>query len=138
MRGGGYRESGAFLLGKITAAGRVAESFVPYEALDPEAQNHDYVLIQSETFAALWEECARQKREVVADVHTHPMGPRQSISDREHPMISMSGHVALIVPEFAVNNVEPADVSVNVYRGQGAWTTYLGKEAERKLHVRKN
>jgi len=136
-RGGGYRESGAFLLGKLANGTRIAEAFVPYESLDSEAQHHDYVRLRTEAFGNLWAECAQQKREVVADVHTHPFGPRQSISDRENPMISIAGHVALIVPLFAMHDVGPADVSVNLFHGRGRWTTYLGKEAEKKFYVRK-
>ena len=32
---------------------------------------------------------------VVADVHVHPGGSGQSLSDREHPMIAVAGHVAV-------------------------------------------
>jgi proteasome lid subunit RPN8/RPN11 len=40
--------------------------------------------------------------EVLADVHTHPgLDSSQSETDRTHPMISESGHVALIVPSYA-------------------------------------
>ncbi|MBS0318825.1 MAG: hypothetical protein JSR49_17050 [Proteobacteria bacterium] len=42
-QGGGIRESGAFLLGHKTDAGRVVLWFLPYEQLQPNALRNDYV-----------------------------------------------------------------------------------------------
>lgn len=123
-RGGGMRESGAFLLGSIGDRTRTVRDWLPYDELDPAVRNFEYVRLETAAFTKLWEVCAARSLEVVADVHTHPLGPGQSISDRENPMISLAGHVALIVPYFARGDVQPADLSVNVYLGGGTWKSH--------------
>lgn len=132
-RGRGVRESGAFLLGRRDAGVRTVTQWLPYEDLDPKALKFDYVRLESNAFSRLWDACAAKGLEPVADVHTHPFGPRQSKSDREHPMISLTGHVALIVPCFAQGRVAPADVSVNVYLGGGRWESHFEREAQARI-----
>jgi len=134
-RGRGVRESGAFLLGRQRAGVRLVTQWLPYEELDPGALNFDYVRLESAAFSRLWDACAARGLEPVADVHTHPFGPRQSISDREHPMISLPGHVALIVPRFAEGGILPIDVSVNVYLGGGRWESHFEREAQARIAV---
>lgn len=134
-RGGGQRESGAFLLGHVTDAAKVVEQWLPYEELDPEALNFEYVRLGTSAFPKLWEECAARRLEVVADVHTHPMGPGQSRSDRANPMISLAGHLALIVPWFARGKLQPVDVSVNVYLGGGAWKSHFRRDAAALINL---
>ncbi len=124
-RGGGWRESGAFLLHQTTETTRSIQAWLPYDELDPKSLNYSYVRLESSAFSRLWTICAELKLEVVADVHTHPMGPRQSPSDRAHPMISLAGHIALIVPRFACGKVMPRDLSFNVYLGAGKWVSYF-------------
>jgi len=111
-RGDGKRESGAFLLGRIEGTARQVDSWVPYDILD------------------LWARCAELGKVVVADVHTHPLGPRQSQSDRANPMISQAGHVAMIIPNFAQGAVLPNSISVNIYHGAKRWSSYFGRDAE--------
>lgn len=132
-RGRGVRESGAFLLGSQRAGVRVVTQWLPYEQLDPAALNFEYVRLESAAFGRLWDACAARGLEPVADVHTHPFGPRQSGSDREHPMISLAGHVALIVPHFAEGRILPVDVSVNVYLGGGRWKSHFEREAQARI-----
>lgn len=131
LRGRGMRESGAFLLGNQAnpSEPRKVTAWLNYEELDPRCAKYDYVRIPTEAFPKLWKHCAELGLEVVADVHTHPWGPRQSASDRAHPMISVSGHLALIVPNFAHGDIGPEDVSVNVYEGDGQWTSHFGTHA---------
>lgn len=128
-RGGGRRESGAFLLGKVHETVKTVQEWLPYDELDPKSLNYAYVRLESSAFSRLWAICAERKIEVVADVHTHPMGPRQSPSDRTNPMISLAGHMALIVPRFAGGNVMPRDLSVNVYLGGGKWASRFHEDA---------
>ncbi len=132
-RGRGVRESGAFLLGRQRAGVRAVTQWLPYEQLDAGALNFDYVRLESAAFGRLWDVCAARGLEPVADVHTHPFGPRQSGSDREHPMISLAGHVAMIVPRFAQVRVLPVDVSVNVYLGGGRWESHFEREAQARI-----
>ena len=128
-RGRGRRESGAFLLGRRSDSTKVVEQWLPYEELDSGALKFEYVRLGTSAFSRLWEECVSRGLEVVADVHTHPKLPGQSPSDRANPMISLAGHIALIVPWFARGPVRPSDVSVNVYLGAGNWKSHFRREA---------
>jgi hypothetical protein len=49
---------------------------------------------------------------VVADVHTHPGGYGQSGVDQANPMIPETGHLALIVPNFADRAYGPGQIGV--------------------------
>ncbi len=134
-RGGSVRESGAFLLGTGEGAERTATGFILYDDLDPNCLNEGYVRFDGRYYGHLWERCARDALSVVADVHTHPHGSGQSHSDRTHPMMSISGHIALIVPNFAHGPVSTTDVGVYVYRGRHRWRTYRGRRAAKVLHI---
>ena len=134
-RGGGVRESGAFLLGTSSGPERIAERIVPYDDLDPDCLNEGYVRFDGRYYGRLWELCTQSSLSVVADVHTHPYGAGQSHSDQTHPMVSVPGHIALIVPNYAQGAVRACDVGVYVYRGRYRWTAYRGHAAERVLEV---
>ena len=129
--GRGVKEAGAFLLGASDGATRKVKSYLMYEVIAPKSSSeHDYVVLTGEEMAAAWEHCYRVGLQVVADVHTHPMGPTQSVSDRAHPMVSVAGHVALIVPWFAMRDPMPVDLGVHVFHGSGRWTSMFGEDAQ--------
>ena len=134
-QGAGVRESGAFLLGSKTDAGRVVLRFVPYEQLQPDALSNDYVSLRADSFAKLWEVCRAAGMTVVADVHTHPFGPGQSRSDLTNPMVALKGHIALIVPRFAKGNPRPRDLGLYVYQGNHQWASYSGFDVGRLLRL---
>ncbi|SPA36211.1 conserved hypothetical protein [Cupriavidus taiwanensis] len=134
-RGGGRRESGAFLLGKMNGAVRRVEAWVPYDELDPNALTSSYVRLDTPAFARLWSKCSDLGKIVVADVHTHPRGPCQSNSDRTNPMVSQAGHLALIVPNFACGQVTTRDVSVNVYLGGKQWESFFQRDAQARVRL---
>lgn len=134
-RGRGSRESGAFLLGRIGNGARSVVEFVAYEDLDPAAQNFEHVELSAGAFSKLWEICAVRELSVVADVHTHPWLPYQSISDRANPMIATAGHLALILPNFALGEIELTDISVNEYLGNHRWRNYIEQEAARCIRL---
>ena len=135
QRGGGRRESGAFLLAEAERDDHVVRAWLPYDVLAPESLAYAYVRLEPDAFSRLWAWCAQNGMEVVADVHTHPSGPRQSPSDRAHPMVSLRGHVALIVPWFAQRSVQPFDCSFNVYLGDQRWLSYVRKDAENFIAI---
>lgn len=135
LRGGGVRESGAFLLGDIKSNARVARAWVPYDVLDPNALTEGYVCLSTAAFTRLWKVCFECGMTVVADIHTHPKGARQSCSDRLNPMISQAGHIALIAPRYAQGKVMPIDLSVNVYLGDKKWSSFCGQDAQRRIHL---
>jgi hypothetical protein len=134
-RGRGVRESGAFVVGTGDGAERTATGFVLYDDLDPNCLNEGYVRFDGCYYGRLWELCGRDALSVVADVHTHPYGPGQSHSDKTHPMVSIPGHIDLIVPNFAQGPIFATDVGVYVYRGRHRWATYRRRRAAKVLAI---
>ena len=121
-RGGGRRESGAFLLGDEDALGvRNIRRFVFYDDLESDCLSSGAVVFEGHGYGPLWKECRCSNLRVIADVHTHPYLPYQSHLDRRHPMIALAGHVALIVPEFALGNSGPKDLGIYEYIGAHKW-----------------
>lgn len=115
------RESGAFLLG--TRQGQCARiiDWVLYDDLDPCALDTGIVRFDGRYFGKLWEICKQRNMSVVADIHVHPGSAFQSESDRQHPMISRPGHIALILPNFARPPIRLNDVGIFRYLGAKTW-----------------
>lgn len=132
----GRRESGAFLLGGTGQDGlRTVQSFVPYEALDPEALTRYAVYMPRAAFSRLFGICEERRQEVVADVHAHPLGAGQSLSDRANPMMPVRGHIALIVPNYAKCPVRLDEMTFNVYESPGHWRTVRGRHLHQSLEI---
>ena len=128
--GQGIKEAGAFLLGSINGQTRRVSSYLMYDAVATERSNqYAYVTFSAAEMAHAWERCYATGLQVIADVHTHPRGPRQSLSDRAHPIVSIPGHVALIVPFFAMRGPEPVDLGVHVFEGAGQWRSMFNQAA---------
>jgi proteasome lid subunit RPN8/RPN11 len=120
-RGQRQHEAGAFLLG-IERRGRLEViNVVFYDELDPDAYASGVCILHGDAFAKLWALCRQKKLTVVADVHTHPGEARQSNSDKTNPMVARSGHVAIIVPNFATWPIPVGRLGVYEYRGQHEW-----------------
>lgn len=132
--GNGARESGAFLLGASDQY-RVVTDYVLYDEVTPPSQHVDYVLLMGPDMARVWEECERRGRYVVADVHTHPGAPAQSRSDRDHPIICIPGHVALIIPRFAQGLVTIDSLGLHRFLGSGRWESWFGPDVTSRLHL---
>lgn len=126
QQGAGVRESGGFLLGQIHSGVRVVRGFLPYEQLQADALQADFVHLSGASFSRLWDYCATHGLEVVADVHTHRYGAGQSRSDSENPMLAIAGHVALIVPDFAQGPTGLEHLGLYVYQGAHRWARYRG------------
>lgn len=131
--GRGVKEAGAFLLGDLREPGtrpRQVRSYLMYDVVAPDSnREHDYVAFTAEEMARAWEHCYRTGLQVVADVHTHPLGPGQSETDQAHPIVSLEGHVALIVPYFALRSPLPVDLGVHVFLGAGQWRSMFHEQA---------
>ncbi len=130
LRGDGKRESGAFLLGKIGTRNIV--NFICYDDLDPTALESGIIVFQGACFVPLWNYCDQNKMMVLADVHTHGGDwTKQSGTDRTNPMIEATGHIALIIPNFAQNKSDSlSGVGIFEYRGNHRWKSWaptLGK-----------
>lgn len=131
----GEHESGAFLLGHRREGRTRITQFVLYDDLDPKCLETGFVRFDGRYFGALWELCEQRGVSVVADVHTHPEGSQQSDSDRAHPMISRSGHIALIVPRFATAPVLRAEVGIYRYEGSKRWNPVPAQNRSRLFHI---
>ena len=134
--GRGVKESGAFLLGVLDGQRRSVTSYLMYDKVAPlSSSQHAFVAFTAEEMARAWEHCYTVGLHVVSDVHTHPFGPAQSISDRAHPIVSVAGHVALIVPYFASGSPQPLDLGVHLFGGRGRWKSMFNEEARRALRL---
>jgi hypothetical protein len=134
-RGQGRSESGAFLLAaRGDHSGRVRR-IVYYDDLDPGCLQGG-IAFSGFGYTALWDICVEEGFSLIADVHTHPgLSVAQSRTDRAHPMHAREGHIALIVPEFAVSPVSARQVGVHEYFGDAGWKSHFGRDAERLLYV---
>ncbi len=129
------RESGAFLLGRINSSGRHVTGFLPYEELQADALQEDYVSLSSASFSKLWAICQEHGLSVVADIHTHRLGPQQSHSDKTNPMVALAGHVAIIVPRFAQGKIQLNDIGVHVYCGNHQWRSAFGVNVQTLINL---
>ena len=119
-RGGYRRESGAFLLGSGERQRRIS-SIVFYDEIDPVAFDTGIVVIDGGRIADLWRICRSRGEAVVADVHTHGGEAEMSEADRMHPMMAEPGHLALILPDFAVAPVRLRRSGIYRYLGGFRW-----------------
>ena len=114
------------------------ERFVYYDDLDPHALDTGIITFDGAAYPKLWELCRQTGLKVVADVHTHPGGARQSGLDRDHPMIARAGHIGLIIPDFArgfPSRQEMSRMGVYEYLGGGEWADYNSQGALRYFYV---
>jgi hypothetical protein len=134
-RGGGIRESGAFLLGGV--GGCKVTRFIPYDDLDPTALDTGIISFQGIGFVPLWNYCRQHKMQVLADVHTHGgKWTGQSGTDQTNPMIETPGHIALIVPNFARGNkTSLKGVGIYEYLGDLEWRAWDAKSGKFKISV---
>jgi proteasome lid subunit RPN8/RPN11 len=135
-RGAGVRESGAFLLGYIEPhRPREVLSVVYYDDLDADCLTGG-ISFDGAAYGRLWDICGEHDLRVVADVHTHPGGSvSQSTTDRDHPMIARAEHVGLIVPDYAEHPIAASEVGIHQYHGDGKWTSWLGRDTEKRLLI---
>lgn len=129
------RESGAFLLGYTEYDKVRIVDFILYDDLDPNALDTGIVRFNGRYFGELWAQCKERRLTVVADIHVHPGGSGQSISDRNHPMISKAGHLALILPRFAAVPQRRADIGIYTYLGDKNWQTIAQDERDAFFHI---
>ncbi len=120
-RGQGVRESGAFLLGTRKDGLIEIVDFILYDDLDPHVLDTGIIRFDGRYFGALWERCRETQLDVVADVHTHPGAAYQSPSDQAHPMIACAGHIALIIPNFAIPPLRSSEIGIYRYLGNKNW-----------------
>lgn len=133
-RGAGIRESGAFLISK-TGSKRISK-IVFYDEVDPNAFETGIIELNGLAHGKLGKILEAYNGEVIADVHTHPVGCsiRQSVSDKNHPMSRIKGHIAFIAPDFALNKfLMPQKCAAYLYEGSFKWRQLQSKEFPLKL-----
>jgi proteasome lid subunit RPN8/RPN11 len=119
-RGGYVREAGAFLLGRKVGDARLISHFLLYDDVDPNALQ-GMIVFDGSRMDRVWARCAELDLDVVADVHTHPGGYGQSLTDQANPMIPRRGHLALIVPHFARREFRPGEIGIYEFQGLDGW-----------------
>lgn len=129
------RESGAFLLGQIEQGRRRILDYVLYDDLDPHSLDTGIVRFDGRYFSELWAYCRSRNMKVVADVHVHPGSPSQSDSDKANPMISLRGHVAFILPNFASSPWSRHTLGIYRYEGAKRWTAISGAFRNVFFHI---
>lgn len=126
-RGHRKHESGAFLLG-LEEHGRLqVTEAVFYDDLDPNAYATGVCVLHGDSFAKLWTHCRAKQLTVVADVHTHPGAAIQSAVDKANPMIARSGHIAIIIPNFADWPIQAGRMGLYEYCGQHQWIDHTAR-----------
>jgi hypothetical protein len=134
-RGGGRRESGAFLLGRQHGTFARASAFVCYDDLDPHAYQSGAIAFHAEGYAAFWQYCREKRLQLLADVHTHPgRHVGQSHTDQQNPMVPVIGHTAMIVPNFGRTPWwSLSGVGVYEYLGNFKWRTHAVSDGARRV-----
>jgi hypothetical protein len=121
-------ESGAFLLGHDDGASRVITHFLYYDEIDTHCFDRGIVEFNGRLLGKVWSYCREMKLTVVADVHVHPFGCEQSPSDKHNPIIAQTGHIALILPNFAQGPCLPmGGLGIYEYLGHRRWATHTGR-----------
>jgi hypothetical protein len=136
-RGAGSRESGAFLLtdvqehpGARHGGWLSVTALAFYDDLDPDCLTGG-ITFGANGYSALGARCRRDHVRVVGDIHTHPRDwVGQSITDSTHPMAVLTGHIALISPNYGQGDVTANALGAHVFHGSGAWTSYYGNEVK--------
>jgi hypothetical protein len=59
----------------------------------------------------------------------------QSDSDRAHPMIATRGHIALILPTFAIPAPCRAEIGIYRYQGSRTWSAVPKRGRRRFFHI---
>jgi proteasome lid subunit RPN8/RPN11 len=137
QRGGGVRESGAFLLGRFDRDPARVISYICYDDVDPAAYQNGAIAFHASGCAALWQHCREQKLQLLIDVHTHPGHDiRQSEIDVRHPMIPVLGHTAMIVPYYAYTSWWSLNaVGVYEYLGGFKWRRHDASARDRRVKL---
>jgi hypothetical protein len=138
QRGARYHEAGVFLLGKQTGNSRLVTDAVYYDDLDTTAYDSGICILRAASFSKLWAVCRERGVMVVADAHTHGGAARQSGSDKANPMVAQAGHIAVILPNFALAPINPKELGLYEYLGSHSWKDHSGRKWKRCLAFKGN
>lgn len=134
-RGRGDVEAGAFLLTPRDGDGRTITRVVYFDDLDPDALV-GHIHLHGAAYPKLSDICEHEQLRVAADIHTHPGAlVGQSGTDKDNPMVSRRGHLALIVPHLARREPHPRELGVHEYRGDDSWSENLDRAAAQLVYI---
>ena len=124
-RGQGRRESGAFLLGHYRKSKAHVRRVAYYDDLEPGSLD-GAISLSHRAYSRLSSVCSKERLKVLGDIHTHPgKNIEMSSIDKEHPLISVDGHLALILPFFAQGKPSLKAAAVYEYFN-GMWKCRTG------------
>lgn len=130
-RGRGRVESAAVWAGKRDGKIEVVEGVYFLDDFAGGLQRRGYHLVTPEALAKLFAQLQKERRVLIADVHTHPTGwVGLSEIDKEHPIEFRPGIHAIVLPFFALPEPSLKTAGVHEYKGDGKWRTLSRKEKE--------
>lgn len=141
-RGGGVRESGAFLLARRSDTTPTGQGTKPipivraayYDDLDPHCLTGG-ITFGADGYSALNALCRTEGLTVAADIHTHPGDVvHQSGIDASHPMTATDGHLALIAPHYGQGSISVQDLGAHVLRA-GGWQSFFDRDVHTVVRV---
>lgn len=122
--GGHGWECVVFLTAAVSAGGTTAgatREVVGFIHPEHGGSRHHYMVPPAEV-RRISEELYRSGRQVVGQIHTHPIHAFHSARDDEGPMVHAPGYLSVVVPWFCRDGLAGMPgVYVTVYRGGGEW-----------------
>ena len=109
--------------------------YILYDDLDPHCLDTGIVRFDGRYFSELWAYCGLHDVKVMADIHVHPGAATQSGSDRANPMISLKGHIAFILPNYAARPYSRRALGIYQYEGAKQWTAVPGELRDAFFHI---
>jgi proteasome lid subunit RPN8/RPN11 len=131
-RSAGWRESACVWIG--TAAGVVERVTFHHEIADDRATALSLELPESAKFA-LYQQLAREKRRILALLHTHPDSwVDLSWIDQQNQISSRIGFLSLVLPHYGARNWNYEEIGFHVKCDRG-WRRICGAEAVAAVQI---
>lgn len=114
--GQGRCECVLYWLGRTGSSGLV-------DALEHPAHRRSFgeYEIDSRWLTAFWFWLAREERQVLAQVHTHPGAAFHSPTDDAHPIVHQPGFISIVIPNFGKGPIGLANAWVGQLNADGRW-----------------
>ena len=130
-RGKGKVESAAVWGGKRDDLSEIVEAVYFLDDLVGRFQHRGYHFVPPEALAQLFAQLQRDRRVIVADIHTHPTGwVGLSALDKSHPIEFRPGLHAIVLPSYAQSTPSLSLAGVHEYEGGGKWRILTDKMKE--------
>ncbi len=114
--GEGWAECVVYWLGPLDAAGVIDRVVHPLHSATAAGYDVDGAWVTS-----FWLELARERRQVRAQVHTHPGSTFHSSRDDRMALIQTGGYLSLVIPNFGLGEVGLGGVYLAKRDEQGIW-----------------